>query len=129
MTYDVYRGYVNPNASGGRLLRLSHIVVIAFAFICACIASGLTRTAIGVNFIIVSLVRVCLFWLSYVSFCQTSIGIITAPAVFPIASTLLWKKQNTIAVVAAPLLGTATGLACWIGSTHHWYPAVSLQHT
>lgn len=55
---------------------------------------------------------------------QTSVGIVTAPAVFPIACTLLWKKQNTVAVVMAPLLGTATGLACWIGSTHHWYSTV-----
>lgn len=53
MTYDVYRGYINPNASGGRLLKLSHFVVIAFSTMCACIATGLTRTAIGVNFIIV----------------------------------------------------------------------------
>lgn len=53
MTYDVYRGYINPNASGGRLLKLSHGVVVGFALICACIATGITRTPIGVNFIIV----------------------------------------------------------------------------
>ena len=58
MTYDVYRGYINPNASGGRLLKLSHIVVLVFSLICACFATGLTQTPIGVNFIIVSR-RIC----------------------------------------------------------------------
>lgn len=53
MTYDIYRGYINPQATGRRLLKLSHFVVIGFATICACIATGLSHTAIGVNFIIV----------------------------------------------------------------------------
>jgi urea-proton symporter len=54
ITYDVYRGYINPAASGGKLLKLSHFIVIAFATVCACIAAGISTTAIGVNFIIVS---------------------------------------------------------------------------
>ena len=54
VTYDVYRGYINSRATGRRLLQLSHLVVIVFAMICACIATGLSQTAIGVNFIIVS---------------------------------------------------------------------------
>ncbi|GJE91143.1 sodium:solute symporter family protein [Phanerochaete sordida] len=109
VTYDIYRGYINPRATGKRLLKLSHFVVIGFATVCACIAAGLSQTAIGVNFII------------------TSIGIVTAPAFFPIACTLLWRKQNTIAVVLAPILGTATGIGCWVGSTHHWYSALTID--
>ncbi|EKM50427.1 uncharacterized protein PHACADRAFT_104356 [Phanerochaete carnosa HHB-10118-sp] len=109
VTYDIYRGYINPQATGRRLLKLSHFVVIGWATICACIATGLSHTAIGVNFII------------------TTIGIITGPALFPIACTLLWRKQNTVAVVVAPLLGTATGLGCWIGSTRHWYHVTTID--
>ncbi|KAJ3521637.1 hypothetical protein NM688_g8991 [Phlebia brevispora] len=109
VTYDVYRSYVNPRATGKQLLRLSHVVVVLFALFCACIAAGLSQTAIGVNFIV------------------TSIGIICAPAIFPIASTVLWRKQNTVAVVLAPLLGTATGISCWLGSTHHWYHSITIE--
>ena len=54
VTYDVYRGYINPRATGKRLLQLSHLVVIVFTIICACATTGLSQTAIGVNFIIVS---------------------------------------------------------------------------
>lgn len=54
ITYDVYRSYVNPKATGKQLLRLSHIVVVLFALFCASIAAGLSQTAIGVNFIVVS---------------------------------------------------------------------------
>lgn len=110
MTYDVYRGYINPKATGGMLLKLSHFVVIGFTIICSCIATGLSQTAVGVNFIV------------------TSIGIICAPAVFPIACTILWRKQNTVAVVGAPILGTATGIACWLGSTYHWYGELSVDN-
>lgn len=54
MTYDVYRSYVNPKATGAKLVRLSHFVVVAFAAFCACVAAGLSQTSIGVNFIVVS---------------------------------------------------------------------------
>ena len=56
VTYDGYRGYINPVASGGQLLKMSHFVVIGFATICACIAAGISTTAIGVNFIIVRVI-------------------------------------------------------------------------
>ncbi|TFK53821.1 Na+/solute symporter [Heliocybe sulcata] len=110
MTYDVYRGYINPKATGGRLLKLSHFVVIAFTIVCSCIATGLSQTSIGVNFIV------------------TSIGIICAPAVIPIACTILWRKQNTIAVVGAPILGTITGIACWLGVTSRWYGQLTVDN-
>ncbi|PSR90574.1 hypothetical protein PHLCEN_2v4867 [Hermanssonia centrifuga] len=109
MTYGVYRSYVNPKATGAKLVRLSHFVVVAFAAFCACIAAGLSQTSIGVNFIV------------------TSIGIVCAPGVFPLACTILWRKQNTVAVVLAPLLGTATGIACWLGSTHHWFNVITVD--
>lgn len=54
ITYDVYRSYVNPKATGKQLIRLGHIVVILFALFCASVAAGLSQTAIGVNFIVVS---------------------------------------------------------------------------
>lgn len=105
-TFDVYRAYFNPNASGGLLIRLSHLSVVLFAMVCCGVAAGLTTTPVGVNFII------------------TSIGIICNPALFPIYATVLWKQQNTYAVVGAPILGLITSLASWLGSAHSLYGSV-----
>lgn len=52
-TYDVYRAYIRPDASGKALLRVGHFSVVAFALCAACIAAGLTRTDVGVNFMVV----------------------------------------------------------------------------
>ena len=107
-TFDVYRAYINPNATGARLVRLSHLAVFIFALICCGVAAGLTTTPVGVNFII------------------TSIGIICNPALFPIYATVLWRQQNVYAVVGAPILGLITSLASWIGMTSALYGSVSV---
>lgn len=49
-TFDVYRAYFNPNASGGLLIKLSHLSVILFALVCCGVAAGLTYTTVGVYF-------------------------------------------------------------------------------
>ncbi|TID15089.1 sodium/proline symporter [Venturia nashicola] len=108
-TFDVYRAYFNPNASGGLLIKLSHLSVVLFALVCCGVAAGLTTTPVGVNFII------------------TSIGIICNPALFPIYATVLWKQQNTYAVVGAPILGLITSLASWLGSAQSLYGSITID--
>jgi Na+/proline symporter len=105
-TFDVYRAYINPKATGAFLIRLSHLAVFIFALICCGVAAALTLTPVGVNFII------------------TSLGIICNPALFPIYAIVLWKQQNVHAVVGAPILGLITSLANWIGSTYALYGSV-----
>ncbi|KIV99330.1 uncharacterized protein PV09_08990 [Verruconis gallopava] len=66
----------------------------------AVIATGVSQTTIGVNYLV------------------TCMGIFTGCAVFPIYSTVLWKRQNKVAIVVAPILGSVTAIASWLGSTH-----------
>lgn len=66
----------------------------------AAIAAGITHTTIGVSYLI------------------TIIGIVTACAVFPVYSTILWSNQNKVAVIAAPILGSLTAVSCWLGSAY-----------
>src|SRR3954462_2957524 len=40
-TYDLYRTYVNPEASGKRLIYMSHILVIAYALFISTFSVGL----------------------------------------------------------------------------------------
>ncbi|KAK3111606.1 hypothetical protein LTR53_012968 [Teratosphaeriaceae sp. CCFEE 6253] len=106
-TYDVYGAYLNP----GALLRMSHLAVVIWSICMAIIATGITRTEIGVNYLV------------------TCMGVFTSCAVFPFYSTTLWERQNKTAVVAAPILGSITAIACWLGSTHALYGTVSIATT
>ena len=51
-TYDVYGTYINPKATGGKLVRMSHFAVIVWTVCIAIIATGITRTTIGVNYLV-----------------------------------------------------------------------------
>lgn len=51
-TYDVYGFYISPTASGGKLLKMSHLAVVVWAVCMAVIATGLTFTTIGVNYLV-----------------------------------------------------------------------------
>ncbi|KAK5688343.1 hypothetical protein LTS10_000321 [Elasticomyces elasticus] len=109
--YDVYKAYIDPEASGKKLLRMSHLAVIIWSICMAIIATGITRTTIGVNYLV------------------TCMGVFTSCAVWPFYCTTLWERQNKIAVIVAPTLGSITAIACWLGSTHALYGTVSIATT
>ncbi|KLO94678.1 putative DUR3-Urea permease [Fusarium fujikuroi] len=79
--YDIYKGYFNKDASVKQLVRMSHFAVAIWSLLMAVIATGISRTAISVNYIV------------------TCIGIFCGCAVFPFYATLLWKKQSKHAVI------------------------------
>lgn len=110
-TYDVYGAYINPKSSGGQLVRMSHYAVIGWSVCMAIIATGITRTTIGVNYLV------------------TCIGVFTSCAVWPIYCTVLWKRQNKIAIIVAPTLGSITAIACWLGSAYALYGSVTVATT
>jgi hypothetical protein len=77
----------------------------------AVIATGISQTTIGVNYLV------------------TCMGVFTGCAVFPIYSTLLWERQNKIAVVVAPVLGSITAIVSWLGSALALEGAVTVAST
>ncbi|KAL9566136.1 hypothetical protein ACKAV7_009723 [Fusarium commune] len=109
--YDVYKGYFNKNASGKQLVHMSHLAVAIWSLLMAVIATGISRTAIGVNYIV------------------TCIGIFCGCAVFPFYATLLWKKQSKLAVIWAPILGSLTSISSWLGSAYALHSEVTISST
>lgn len=110
-TYDIYGTYINPNATGGRLVKMSHFAVVVWTLCMAIIATGITRTTIGVNYLV------------------TCMGVFTCSMVFPMYSTILWKRQTKIAIVVAPVLGSITAIACWLGSAKALEGSVTILTT
>ena len=92
-------------------MRMSQFAVVIWSVCMAIIATGISQTSIGVNYLV------------------TCMGVFTCCAVFPIYSTVLWKRQNRIAVVVAPVLGSVTAIASWLGSAYALEGAVTVDTT
>lgn len=110
-TYDIYKGYVNPNASGKKLIFTSHCTVVAFSLAMSGFATGLYYAGISMGYL------------------YEIMGIIISAAVIPATMTLLSKHQNTISVIVSPILGTAVAIMSWLVSTHTLYGAITVDNT
>ena len=51
-TYDIYGTYFNRRATGGQLIRMSHLAVVIWTICVAIIATGITRTTISVTYLV-----------------------------------------------------------------------------
>ncbi|KAK2595219.1 urea active transporter [Conoideocrella luteorostrata] len=94
-TYDIYQTYMNPRASGSRLIAISHTSVIAYGTIMAGFSVGLYYAGISMGWLYL--------WM----------GVMISAAVIPATLTLLWKKQNWIAAAFSPILGLCCALIAW----------------
>ncbi|KAJ7250714.1 urea transporter [Mycena rebaudengoi] len=99
LTYDVYKRYINPQATEAQILRISHLMV---AFYALCIGlAGLIFFYIGVS----------MGWL------YTFMGVILGSGVAPIALCITWSKANKIGCIAGALLGFVAGVVAWLVTT------------
>ncbi|CAF3494771.1 unnamed protein product [Fusarium graminearum] len=94
-TYDIYQTYVNPQASGKRLIAISHTTVVMYGLIMASFSVGLHYIGISMGWLYV--------WM----------GVMISAAVIPATLTLLWSRQNWIAAAVSPILGLVCALIAW----------------
>lgn len=110
-TYDVYRTYINPNASGKKLIISSHLTCIIFGFAMSGFAVGLWYAGVSMGYL------------------YELMGIIISSAVLPAALTLFWKQQNLVAVVVSPILGTSLAIMSWLVCTKSMYNEITVETT
>lgn len=110
-TYDVYRSYINPNATGKKLIFMSHCAVIVFAYVMAGFAIGLYYAGIGMGYL------------------YELMGIIIGGAVLPLALTLLSKHQNKVAATVSPVLATILAIMSWLLCAKKKFGAVNVDTT
>jgi SSS family transporter len=110
-TYDVYRTYIKPDASGKQLVSAAHISVVGFGLFVAVLATALNYVGVTVG------------WL--LSF----LGILLTPEVSAVAYTLFWPKMTKLSLIIGCPLATATGVASWIGATYHFADGVINKDT
>jgi len=110
-TYDVYRTYLNPSASGRQLVKISRMVVLFFG--CGMGLLGISIIQFGFS----------------LQFIYLTMGIIIGSAVIPIALTLTWKKTNKIAASSGAIVGLSLGVSVWLYSAYVLFGQVSLSST
>jgi len=96
ITYDLYRTYINPQASGKRLIYMSHTLVVGYGFFIATVAVGLWYAGISMGYLYLLM------------------GVIISAAVLPATLTLLWSGQNKWAATLSPVLGFICAVIAWL---------------
>ncbi|KAI3321582.1 Na+/solute symporter [Xylariaceae sp. AK1471] len=95
-TYDLYRTYIKPEASGKRLIYMSHVIVCAYALFISTFSVGLWYAGISMGYLYLLM------------------GCLISSAVIPATLTLVWSGQNKWAAALSPPLGLAFALIAWL---------------
>lgn len=110
-TYDVYRTYINPNANGNQILKVSRAVVLVFGCFMGVLAVALNKAGISLG------------WM------YLAMGVLIGSAVIPIAFLLLWRKANAVGAIAGSIVGCVVGIITWLSVTKVEYGRVNLHTT
>ena len=95
-SYDLYRTYINPKATGAQIVKVSRIGIFAFGLF------------MGVLAIVLFEIGLSLGWV------YLFMGIAIGGAVFPIYACLTWKKATAAGAIVAAPVGTLAGLLVWL---------------
>ncbi|KAI0475752.1 Sodium:solute symporter family-domain-containing protein [Xylariaceae sp. FL0804] len=95
-TYDLYRTYFKPDASGRRLIYMSHVFVVGYALFISTFSVGLYYAGISMGYLYLMM------------------GVIISSAVVPATLTLVWSGQNKWAASLSPIFGLAFALIAWL---------------
>jgi MFS family permease len=96
VTYDLYRTYKNPNATGKQLVKVSRITIVAFGLGMGALAVVLLGMGLSLGFVYLAM------------------GILIGSAVVPIALTILWKRTNKVAATAGAVIGLLISTSTWV---------------
>lgn len=96
ITYDVYRTYKNPAATGKQLLRVSRGAIIGFGLGMGGLAVILLAMGLSLGFVYLAM------------------GVLIGSAVIPIALTITWKRTNKHAATGGAIIGLIVALTTWV---------------
>jgi Na+/proline symporter len=96
VAYDIYREYINPDATGDDILRISRYTIVFFGIFMGCFAILLAE--IGLN----------LGWV------YLFMGVLIGSAVFPLWNMMTWKKASGTGAIIAAWGGLALALIAWL---------------
>jgi len=96
VSYDIYREYINPDATGEQILFVSRVVIVAF---------GLLMGALAV---VLDILKLSLGWV------YLFMGICIGSAVIPLWNMMTWEKASGTGAVIAAWSGFVLAIIVWI---------------
>merc|ERR1711871_1494627 len=94
--YDVYRQYINKNATGSQILLHSRIVVCVWALVMACASLILNAMGLGLGWV------------------YNFMGICIGSAVVPIAMVVLNRDLGATTAIVAAITGFVCAIIAWL---------------
>ncbi|KXT05849.1 hypothetical protein AC578_1030 [Pseudocercospora eumusae] len=110
-TYDIYKTYINPDASGRRLIYMSHASCVVYAILMAAFSTGLHYAGISMGYLYLFM------------------GVIISGAVLPSSLTLLWTRQSWAAATFSPPLAMCCSLIGWLVQAKQQYGELNINTT
>lgn len=111
ITYDVFRTYIKPYATGRELIRISRYTILIFGIGMGILASILFQFGVSLQYVYLMM------------------GILIGSAVAPISLGILWKKTNRYAATVAAVAGLVCGVLGWLVSAHIISGEISIAST
>lgn len=96
ITYDVWKPYINRNASGPQLVLVTRVCIIAYGVLSGVFAVVLLKFGLSLGWVYLFM------------------GIVIGSAVFPIACCLTWKKCSAFAAVTSSCVGMPLAVMTWL---------------
>lgn len=111
VSYDIYKTYINPAATGKQLMHINYIGMVAFALFMAGFSTLLNHIGISMGYLYLMM------------------GVIISSAVLPATLTLLWSGQSWAAATFAPILGFVSAVTAWLVRTKIVFGELSVDAT
>ncbi|CAG8464056.1 121_t:CDS:2 [Diversispora eburnea] len=110
-TYDIFRTYIHSGAMGSEVITHSHYSVIGFGLIMGALAVVLQKIGISLGYMYLLM------------------GIISSPAVIPVAFSITWTKQSCGAAIGSALIGVIGGITAWLVTAQSLYHELTIDST
>ena len=98
IAYDIYRQYINPEATGDQILFVSRVVIVVFGLFMGCFSILLFE--IGLN----------LGWV------YLFMGVVIGSAVVPLWNMMTWKKASGTGAIIAAWSGLILAVIGWLSA-------------
>jgi len=96
IAYDVYRKYINPNATGKQILNVSRVTIVVFGIMQGVLSAILLGMGVGIGWV------------------YTFMGTLIGSAVFPIACLLTTPQVSSTGAIAGAWIGMICALIAWM---------------
>jgi SSS family transporter len=96
VSYDIYREYINPNATGQQILKLSQGVIVVFCVLMGGLSAILFNMGLGLGWVYLFM------------------GIVIGSAVIPLWNMMMWDKASGAGAVVAAWTSQWAAVVVWI---------------